>query len=414
MKKIFMILALMAVTMTAGAWNLKVVNTLETKATQFYIKYASLCFEVDGTTTLTADEGKTVTIKVIPDAGYGVKTIAAQAYTSGTTGRASSVDMLDSIPLTRVRNNIYTFTMPRASVKLSLTMEIQVYTPAEEGDGKAVNKVKVKMAPVEGSEPKTEGGFTYIPVAVTGVDFSDVESSDEQKDISLELSTQMVGTNVFVVKKIQKGAFEPSAGAKMVVSRVFINEEEQVEIEEGAMKTNARGLLYVQTPLALLDDYALTPVLKENFQDSKVSAVATAPNRYWTFSSGVDTKVPDGIKVFGVYNINGVARILEIKEANEARLIKANNGVLMDCTSREGGAKYEFIANPGAQESGSTIATTDANSYEGNSMMPVIENYHFDAADILILKDNEFHTIGSQETKVPACKAVLSLSKFNK
>jgi hypothetical protein len=69
------------------------------------------------------------------------------------------------------------------------------------------------------------------------------------------------------------------------------------------------------------------------------------------------------------------------------------------------------VANPGAQQSGTTPATTDACSYEGNSMVPTIVANNYKPADrYLILKDNEFHTM-SANGQVPACKAVFDKEK---
>ena len=166
----------------------------------------------------------------------------------------------------------------------------------------------------------------------------------------------------------------------------------------------------VQTPLSLLDDYALMNTMKENYEANKVTAKATAPERFWTFSSGVDVVVPEGVTVYRAFNDNGNIRILPIEEANQSKIIKANNGVLLSCDDMTGGKIYEFVANPSGPKSGTKPATTDACSYEGNSMVPTIVGTNYPTGGYYILKNNDFHTM-SANGKVPACKAVFDINK---
>ena len=142
-----------------------------------------------------------------------------------------------------------------------------------------------------------------------------------------------------------------------------------------------------------------------------MTAKATAPERFWTFSSGVDVVVPEGVTVYRAFNDNGNIRILPIEEANQSKIIKANNGVLLSCDEMKGGKAYEFVANPSGPKSGTKPATTDAKSYEGNSMEPVIESKNYASGQYLIVKNNEFHTIANNGSKVPACKAVFNKNK---
>ena len=66
---------------------------------------------------------------------------------------------------------------------------------------------------------------------------------------------------------------------------------------------------------------------------------------------------------------------------------------------------------PGGQESGTKPATTDAKSYESNCLVPTIEATNYEAGQYLILKNNEFHSIAANASKVKACKAVFSKTK---
>ncbi len=393
-----MILGLIAVTMTAGAWDLKVVDTGKL--------YGTVTFAVGGAETTTADEGQTVTVKVTPNDGFVLKTIGAKAYTSIDMGRAASVDVLDDITLTKSEENVYTFIMPRASVKVSADCEVKIPDEAS-SDG-----VMLNMSLVEGVMPSTDSeGVTHYTVKVDSVT---IPVTTTLTEITVTVpATNTTGKSSFAIAEIGPLAFMASmaGNTKTKVTRVVLPETTSLlKIAEGAMKPDGQAIA-VQTPLALLDDYALATPLKENFEAGKVSAIVEAPNRYWTFSCGVDVKVPEGILVYGAYN-KDVIRLIPIEEVRTSGVVKANNGVVMACQNGKGGDDYELVVVPGRQKSGTTPSTTDADSYEENVMAPVIEAHHYESSEILILKDGELHTIASSTTdKVPACKAVYSFSK---
>jgi hypothetical protein len=153
--------------------------------------------------------------------------------------------------------------------------------------------------------------------------------------------------------------------------------------------------------------------LKENFESNMIKATVKAPNKYWTFSSGVDCVLPETVTAHIAIWDNGTPRIVPLDESqltlgNGRRGIKANNGVLI---ASEKGNPCEIVASPGNQASGTQPAKSDANSYEGNCLVPTIEATNYEAGKYLILKDNEFHTIKSNGSKVKPCKAVFSLVK---
>jgi hypothetical protein len=194
------------------------------------------------------------------------------------------------------------------------------------------------------------------------------------------------------------------------VTKVILPDTEQpLTVEAGAMSPDGAPI-EVQTPLALLDDYALMLTLKDNFEGKLITATAKAPQRFWTFSSGVDVLVPMGVTVYRAFMQDGAIRTLPIEMANASGIILANNGVLLSCDEMKGGAEYTFVANPVNQQSGTTPATTDACSYEGNSMVPTIVGTNYPTGRFYILKNNEFHTM-SANGKVPACKAVFDTRK---
>ena len=397
MKKIFSILALTLVALTASA-----------KSDVFNLKDATATV-VNGTSTETAAEGQTVTVSIAPDGGYIVTSVSNLCTTSWGGARAASMDMLNSVEMTKVNDNTYTFTMPRADVDVTVVYDIQIPTEADEtkDESKDVPGVKLDMEPA--GAPETIGGITIIPVAVTAIE---VPQQATQTEITVVVNaTTQVGSNIFAVKEIKADAFKTTAESKAIVTKVVLPETAQpIDIEAGAMKPNGK-LLDVETPLYLLDDYSLMASLKENYEAIKITSKATAPERFWTFSSGVDVQVPEGVTVYRAFTDGGTIRILPIDEANESKVIKANNGVLLSCNSMAGGETYKFVANPSGPKSGTPVATTDANSYGNNNMEPVIESKNYASGQYLIVKNNEFHTIANNNSMVPACKAVFNKNK---
>ena len=403
MKKIFSILALTLVALTASAKS-DVFNLKDATATAD--KHGQVTFLVNGTSTETAAEGQTVTVSIAPDGGYIVTSVSNLCTTSWGGARAASMDMLNSVEMTKVNDNTYTFTMPRADVDVTVVYDIQIPTPAEDPQDKKKEVTDVKMDMEPAGTPEHVGEITIIPVSITGIEVP----ATAPQEIAIEVAAQtQVGNNIFVVREIKADAFKTNDAGIKVTKVILPDTEEPLTVEAGAMKPNGQPI-DVQTPLALLDDYALMNTMKENYEANKVSAKATAPARFWTFSSGVDVVVPEGVTVYRAFNDNGNIRILPIEEANQSKIIKANNGVLLSCDEMKGGKAYEFVANPSGPKSGTKPATTDAKSYEGNSMVPVIETKNYATGQYLILKNNEFHTI-SANGKVPACKAVFDKNK---
>ena len=404
MKKIFSILALTLVALTASAKS-DVFNLKDATATAD--KHGQVTFLVNGTSTETAAEGQTVTVSIAPAGGYIVTSVSNLCTTSWGGARAASMDMLNSVEMTKVNDNTYTFTMPRADVDVTVVYDIEIPTPAEDSkdEEKEVTDVKLDMEPA--GSPQEVGEITIIPVSITGIEVP--ATAPQEIVIKVEASTQ-VGNNIFLVREIKADAFKTNDANVKVTKVILPDTEEPLTVEAGAMKPDGKPI-DVQTPLALLDDYALMNTMKENYEANKVTAKATAPERFWTFSSGVDVVVPEGVTVYRAFNDNGNIRILPIDEANQSKIIKANNGVLLSCDEMKGGKAYEFVANPSGPKSGTKPATTDACSYEGNSMEPVIESKNYASGQYLIVKNNEFHTIANNGSKVPACKAVFNKNK---
>ena len=367
----------------------------------------TITFLVNGSKAETAAEGATVTMEITPEGGYVVKEVTNSLYTDWNSARAAStIDITTSVEMKKVTDNVYTFTMPRACVVVNVEYDIEIPTPAEDSkdEEKEVTDVKMDMEPA--GKPETAGGITTIPVSITGIEVP--ATAPQEIVIEVAASTQ-VGNNKFVVREIKADAFKTNDANVKVTKVILPDTEEALTVEDGAMKPDGKPI-DVQTPLALLDDYALMNAMKENYEANKVTAKATAPARFWTFSSGVDVVVPEGVTVYRAFNDNGNIRILPIDEANQSKIIKANNGVLLSCDEMKGGKAYEFVANPSGPKSGTKPAITDACSYEGNSMVPTIVGTNYPTGRYYILKNNEFHTM-SANGKVPACKAVFDKAK---
>ena len=400
MKKIFSILALALAAMTASA-------TAGFDLTVGKSEKGTVMFLVNGTEVTSAAEGTAVTMEITPDGGYVVKEVTNTLYTGWNGARAQAIDIITSVEMKKVTDNVYTFTMPRANVEVNVTYDIEIPTPAEDkkDEQKEVTDVKLDMEPAGAPEPV--GEITIIPVSITGVEVP----QGAPQEIVIEVAAQtQVGNNIFLVREIKDNAFKTNDQNVKVTKVILPDTEEALTVEAGAMSPDGAPI-EVQTPLALLDDYALMQSLKDNFEGKLITATAKAPQRFWTFSSGVDVLVPAGVTVYRAFMQDGAIRTLPIDKANNSGIILANNGVILSCNSMTGGAVYTFVANPGNQQSGTTPATTDACSYEGNSMVPTIVANNYKPADrYLILKNNEFHTM-SANGQVPACKAVFDKEK---
>ena len=300
-------------------------------------------------------------------------------------------------------------------------------TDDAENDGKNVDDVKMEMAVAENAATEVhtetreivnpETGqtepveVTVIPVVLESIS---IPATATAQEITVTVPSEIVNGNViYQVTEIKADAFKQAEGSTQKVTKIILPEtEEPLKIAEGALKPDGE-LIEVVTPLALLDDYATTETMQETFEAKKISATVTAPNKFWTFSSGVDCILPEGVTVYKAIWDAGQPRIVELTkdelEVDGKPIIKANNGVLI--ASVKGNA-YEIVANPGNQDKNTKLdPDKDANSYEGNCLMPTIDSHNFTpASNYLIMKDNKFHTM-SGSGKVPACKAVFSLVK---
>ena len=292
-----------------------------------------------------------------------------------------------------------------------VTMVMEVPEDAAES---VTTETREVINPETGTKEEIE--VTVIPIVLGSIS---IPATAETEEITVTVPNEIVeGNVVFKVTEIKADAFKKKEGDNAVVTKVVLPEtEEPLVIEEGALKPDNK-LLDVVTPLQLLDDYSLDNKLKDNFEANKISAYVTPVNKYWSFSSGVDCVLPEGVTAYiAIWDAEQeTPRIAPLEEEqlklkDGRRGIKANNGVLI---AGEKDNTYEIVASPGNQESGTKPATEDADSYEGNCLVPTIEAKNYEAGKYLILKNNMFHTIKSNSSKVKACKAVFSMEKAKK
>ena len=292
-----------------------------------------------------------------------------------------------------------------------VTMVMEV---AEDAADKVTTETREIINPETGA--KEEVQVTVIPIVLESIN---IPAGAETAEITVTVPNEIIDGNVlYKVTEIKADAFKKKEGDNTVVTKVILPEtDEPLKIEEDALKPDG-NLLDVVTPLQLLDDYSLDTNLKDSFEANKISAYVTPVNKYWSFSSGVDCVLPAGVTAYiATWDAEfKTPRIVPLEEEqlklkDGRRGIKANNGVLI---AGEKDNTYEIVASPGNQESGTKPATEDADSYEGNCLVPTIEAKNYEAGKYLILKNNMFHTIKSNASKVKACKAVFSMEKANK
>ncbi len=415
------------VTVTIASTNANYAGTAEKK---FTISPANLT-ELTLTTTELTYAYKELTVEAasvkagnltVPADGYdltGNKAKDAGNYTATATGKGNYTGTATAAWVIKEND-------PKTDVDAKET------TDDAENDGKNVDDVKMEMAVAENAatEAHTETRetvnpetgqtenveVTVIPVVLKSIS---IPATATAQEITVTVPTEIVDGNVvYEVTEIKADAFKKKEGENTVVTKVILPEtDEPLKIEEDALKPDG-NLLDVVTPLSMLDDYSLDNNLKDNFEANKISAYVTPVNKYWSFSSGVDCVLPEGVTAYiATWDAEfKTPRIVPLEEEqlklkDGRRGIKANNGVLI---AGEKDNTYEIVASPGNQQSGTKPAIEDADSYEGNCLVPTIEAKNYEAGKYLILKNNMFHTIKSNASKVKACKAVFSLEKAKK
>ena len=258
---------------------------------------------------------------------------------------------------------------------------------------------------------------TIVPITLESIIIPQQEGASEadKQNIVVTIPPYVEGPDgiIYEITSIAAGAFVSNEPTAVITTVVLPDTEKPLTLEPGCMDNGTGESMRVIAPLQHLDDYALNTALASSYEALKVSAMVTPPNRYWTFSCGVDVLVPTGVSVYTAHvNSDKEVVITQIPEdkltVDGEQIIMANNGVLVACNDGTGGNAYEIVANPVRMKSGSAIATDDAKSYGRNNLLePVIEKKNYAGGSYYVLVENEFHPILYNNSKVSACKAVL-------
>ena len=190
--------------------------------------------------------------------------------------------------------------------------------------------------------------------------------------------------------------------------------DKMINVADHAFRLNATpsSTARIHTTLPLLDDYALTPGLKAEYEAGHVMTSVTTTTEYWTLSSGVDIALPKAITplICKLYDNSSLAAYAITEptvqtDEGEQVVLKSNNGVLLKSET----GNYTLTAWPtAAHPSGSAISTESANSYEGNLLECIIESRHLPYNEgYYVLKDGKFHPIKDNDAKIPAGRAVV-------
>ena len=333
-----------------------------------------------------ADEDETVTLTATPNDGYTLKSLKA-TYIGASSEEEELTLTQDASDATK-----YTFEMPAADVTVTAVFDEAPFIIEADVDGQTV-KTLVTVT-------KDEAAATVVITSAAPVDGSTIVAFP---------STITVKEKNYTLTGFATDALKDQTA----VTDIYLPDtDEPLEIATNALKIDDDDahIASIHTPLALLDDYALNKALEQNYNYLKVRATVKPTTEYFTFSSGVDVLVPNGVKVYTCQLNDDGSRVLITELTREDMYmdgligIKANNGVLLSGTS---GTAYDVRALYGRLDSGTAITTTDAKSYGDNLLEPVIESKHFAAGDYYVLYDDEFRAIQDNTSTVPACKAVL-------
>ena len=273
--------------------------------------------------------------------------------------------------------------------------------------------IPIDIPVIDDDDKESEAEFIFVPttpnssdVKVAGVSLPEDKQSGTF-GVTIPV-TCLKDDKTYHVVGIADGAFK---GMKNLRDVWLPDTDEPLAIGEEAIPSTST----VHVSLAMLDDYALMPSLEDNFISGNVMATVPIVNRYWTFGSGVDVRVPEGMKTFIVTEQGNDA--VAIKELTDEqlmiggqRIVKSNNGVLFACMSND--TVCNLVASAKRMRSGETISYDDHKDYGAeNRLVPVVRSTHFESGYYYFLKNNEFCRIKNEsaEVKVPAGKAVLYL-----
>lgn len=368
-----------------------------------------------GQGTVTADktearQGELVTLTVSAAEGWMLRRerLAVEMVTDAEGDTAhltrSAAPLVGSyVSVSRQGDGLYAFRMPdtrvevRAAFVAYTTQTATIPVTVTDGSTSTAAEATITIA----VEDETDEAV-ISNVALPG--------TDSQQAVSVVIPETVTNADgqENTVTAIGSGALTDCQG----VTDIYLPDtDEPLVIADDALTTgDGSGVPTIHTPLTLLDDYALMTGLSQHYATGNITATAQARNRYWTFSCGVDVRLPQGTTFFICRQSSTTG--IEIIEQHDA-VILANNGVLIACDD-DRVHDYEVTVSPSGDRPTSTVPSThNARSYEGNLLEPVIKNRHYDAGGYYVMVDNAFHPIiqEDRDVELPACKAVLHLEE---
>ena len=321
----------------------------------------------------TASEGETVKLTVTPIEGFRLKrgSLLVEKLTDAedadgaqlTRGQVPGIG--EYVSVTQVSDGVWQFLMPATDVEVRA--EFLRSFPSSVG-------VKVVEAGDDGSGSQTIKGVTVsvslLSDGTAAIDRVNVpeELSSTPLQIFLPQSIIVSADKSYDVSTVMAGAF---MGCTMITDIHLPDTDQPLQIAEGAFLLDRETgdnhrIARIHTPLALLSGYALMTALGENYQAAKIQATATAFHEYWTFSCAVNVLLPNGVKMYRcLADRTAWVRLLEILGES---VIKANNGVLLECQSI-GANSYEMVVSPSDDRpSGMVPPTHNEQSYGENHL----------------------------------------------
>ena len=239
----------------------------------------------------------------------------------------------------------------------------------------------------------------------------------KQVGVSIYIPEELTAPNGTKAKTYGMGSDIIDNKNGLPVTDIYMPEtKEMLNVGLHAFRLDAKEstTAFIHVPLHLLDDYALTPGLKAEYEAGKVMTTVKPTTTFWTFSSAVDVVMPNGLSA-NICKSEGDTEVAfealtsptTVVDGVSRLLIKANNGILMMGVPN---VSYDLRAWPSEDRpSGmSPIPTDNANSYPDNELVPAIVPTHFEPTQYYILFENNFCVLDpGDDTSVSACKAVL-------
>ena len=120
-KKLFMLLALVCMTLTASAEDVPTYSLTKADGAE---AHGTITFKVGENTVTAAAEGDVVTVILTPATGWAANQPSGQWYAAiAATPRRTGIDLLEDIELAPVegQENQWTFTMQRANAEVNMS-----------------------------------------------------------------------------------------------------------------------------------------------------------------------------------------------------------------------------------------------------------------------------------------------------